>query len=245
MHHSVSTPSSLASVQRAWRASVLVKLSVTKDHTSAVKTIRSNAWSVSLVAKVVILFYCLFLYFTESRISSVLQRLKCGAFEIFKLLELPLCSKAATNFPMSRQKNMKRRMPRFKRIIKITLHFGIKTEYRSSRLQSNRPFNHPTGYWRTTWNSYFQHGSLLCGDSLSLHRGSPFTTKDQDNDSYSRNCAVEAKGAWWYWGCRHSNLNGLYHHGQHSNADGVYWYHWKGHRYSAKRAEMKIRPVKF
>ncbi|XP_067017148.1 microfibril-associated glycoprotein 4-like isoform X2 [Acropora muricata] len=86
------------------------------------------------------------------------------------------------------------------------------------------------------------------GDSLSSHRGYPFTTKDQDNDGYSsRNCAVWFKGAWWYHsGCHHSNLNGVYHHGKHSShADGVNWYHWKGFNYSAKRAEMKIRPVKF
>jgi len=85
------------------------------------------------------------------------------------------------------------------------------------------------------------------GDSLSGHRGYPFTTKDQDNDSSSgSNCAVSFKGAWWYTSCHASNLNGVYHHGAHSSyADGVNWYHWKGHKYSAKRAEMKIKPVKF
>ena len=88
--------------------------------------------------------------------------------------------------------------------------------------------------------------SGTAGDSLSLHRGYPFTTKDQDNDGWSKNCAVSFKGAWWYESCHHSNLNGLYHHGKHSSyADGVNWLHWKGYYYSAKRAEMKFRPVKF
>jgi len=94
-------------------------------------------------------------------------------------------------------------------------------------------------------NSHFLF-SGTAGDALSYHRGYPFTTKDQDNDSWGGNCAVGNKGAWWYKSCHHSNLNGLYHHGKHSSyADGVNWYHWKGHYYSAKRAEMKIRPVKF
>ena len=85
------------------------------------------------------------------------------------------------------------------------------------------------------------------GDSFSGHRGQPFTTKDQDNDSASKeNCARSFKGAWWYPSCHSSNLNGLYHHGSHSSdADGVNWHAWKGHYYSAKRAEMKIRPVNF
>jgi len=87
--------------------------------------------------------------------------------------------------------------------------------------------------------------SGTAGDSLSGHRGHPFTTKDQDNDSHkSTNCAVSHKGAWWYTSCHSSNLNGLYYHGQHSSyADGVNWAAWKGYKYSAKRAEMKIRPV--
>ena len=82
------------------------------------------------------------------------------------------------------------------------------------------------------------------GDSLSLHRGMPFSTKDRDNDKSGENCAAEYKGAWWYEYCHHSNLNGQYLKGQHSSlADGVNWYHWKGYYYSVKRAEMKIKPV--
>ena len=82
-------------------------------------------------------------------------------------------------------------------------------------------------------------------DSLSMHSGYPFTTKDQDNDSLYGNCAVTYKGAWWYTACHASNLNGLYHQGgpHSSHADGINWVLWKGHHYSMKRAEMKIRPV--
>ena len=84
------------------------------------------------------------------------------------------------------------------------------------------------------------------GDSLARHRGYPFSTKDRDNDSGTVNCAARFKGAWWYDDCHQSNLNGLYHRGRHSsNADGVNWYYWKGYYYSAKRAEMKLKPFNF
>ena len=70
-----------------------------------------------------------------------------------------------------------------------------------------------------------------------------FSTKDQDNDEASSSCAVQYKGAWWYKACHGSNLNGQYHGGQHDSiADGVNWYAFRGHKYSLKRAEMKIRP---
>ena len=84
------------------------------------------------------------------------------------------------------------------------------------------------------------------GDSLTEHRDMPFSTRDQDNDNFISNCAIKYKGAWWYNNCHHSNLNGLYLRGSHSTyADGVNWFHWKGHYYSLKRTEMKIRPVDF
>ena len=85
------------------------------------------------------------------------------------------------------------------------------------------------------------------GDSLAVHRGMPFTTKDQDNDHHGDyNCAIKYEGAWWYERCHRSNLNGLYLRGQHSSfANGVNWKHWKGQHYSLKRTEMKIRPVDF
>ena len=84
------------------------------------------------------------------------------------------------------------------------------------------------------------------GDSFSFQRGAPFSTKDQDNDPDKRHCAVTFKGGWWYSLCRQANLNGLYQPGPHSShADGINWYHWKGDYYSARRSEMKIRPVDF
>ncbi|CAH3142167.1 unnamed protein product [Porites lobata] len=88
--------------------------------------------------------------------------------------------------------------------------------------------------------------SGTAGDSLTYHRGHPFSTKDQDNDNWSKHCAQNFKGAWWHDSCLYSNLNGPYHHGKISTSYiGVIWYHWKGADYSLKRAEMKIRPEKF
>ncbi|XP_053551647.1 ficolin-1 [Bombina bombina] len=82
------------------------------------------------------------------------------------------------------------------------------------------------------------------GDSLSSHKNKPFSTKDQDNDLHPNSCAEIYKGAWWYGACHSSNLNALYHLGQHSsNADGINWRTGKGINYSYKWSEMKIRPV--
>ena len=69
-----------------------------------------------------------------------------------------------------------------------------------------------------------------------------FSTKDQDNDRLSSSCAVKYKGAWWYNGCHGSNLNGQYLGGPHvTYADGINWEAFRGHYYSLKHSEMKLR----
>uniref|UniRef100_A0A8C2MF85 Ficolin A n=1 Tax=Cricetulus griseus TaxID=10029 RepID=A0A8C2MF85_CRIGR len=81
------------------------------------------------------------------------------------------------------------------------------------------------------------------GDSLTGHSNRSFTTHDQDNDTNSQNnCAILFHGAWWYHSCHQSNLNRRYLRGSHdSYADGINWLTGRGHRYSYKVAEMKIR----
>ncbi|XP_019632898.1 PREDICTED: fibrinogen C domain-containing protein 1-A-like [Branchiostoma belcheri] len=87
--------------------------------------------------------------------------------------------------------------------------------------------------------------SGTAGDSLTKHNGEQFSTRDRDNDdSASGSCARAAKGAWWFYNCLRSNLNGQYHLGTHESlGDGVHWVAWKGGNNSLKRTEMKIRPA--
>ena len=72
-----------------------------------------------------------------------------------------------------------------------------------------------------------------------------FSTKDQDNDmDSSSSCSQTYKGAWWYEICHYANLNGLYLDGEFDEfATGVTWYPWRGHYFSLKTTEMKLRPV--
>ncbi len=73
--------------------------------------------------------------------------------------------------------------------------------------------------------------------------GLKFTTKDNDQDPYDGNCAVNYHAAFWYRSCHYANLNGIYYSSEQTpaNPKGVVWYHWKGYEVSLKRSEMKLR----
>ncbi|XP_048849663.1 angiopoietin-2b [Brienomyrus brachyistius] len=86
------------------------------------------------------------------------------------------------------------------------------------------------------------------GRSSSLApSGTPFSTKDRDNDRCSCKCAQMASGGWWFDACGPSNLNGVYYGGK-SNVlrfNGIKWYYWKGLHLMARATAMMVRPARF
>ena len=96
-----------------------------------------------------------------------------------------------------------------------------------------------SSYYRLT----IGRNSGTAGDSLRHNNNAAFSTKDSDNDNYSRDCANQRKGGWWYNICSESNLNGLYLGPTGTGDDkGNVWNYFKGHQ-SLKRTEMKMRRV--
>ncbi|XP_076805215.1 microfibril-associated glycoprotein 4-like isoform X1 [Clavelina lepadiformis] len=82
------------------------------------------------------------------------------------------------------------------------------------------------------------------GDSLTYHNGRPFSTEDNDNDSYDDvNCATDRGGSqgWWFGGCALSFLNGVWMRQSSGFTHGIIWHHWKGNREPLKETKMKLR----
>ncbi|EDV98332.1 GH22728 [Drosophila grimshawi] len=64
------------------------------------------------------------------------------------------------------------------------------------------------------------------GDSLRVHVGQKFSTRDRDNDTDDNgSCAEMFTGAWWYYRCHHSNLMGTYN--ETTFGKGIIWEHFK------------------
>lgn len=78
------------------------------------------------------------------------------------------------------------------------------------------------------------------GDSLAAtHNGMKFSTKDQDNDVNSSNCAIVYTGGWWYRKCHASNLNGQYLVNSKDHKGIQWWSTWK--KDTLKFTEIKVR----
>ena len=88
---------------------------------------------------------------------------------------------------------------------------------------------------------------ITTGDSLGFQSGMQFSTYDQDHDTNNdKSCAELYPSGWWFHACHHTDLNGLYLHNEphpHALAKGVTWREWRGHAFSMKKSEMKMRPV--
>jgi len=88
-------------------------------------------------------------------------------------------------------------------------------------------------------NSYFGDA----GDSLEYEHQMKFSTKDKDQDLWSKNCAQEFTGAFWYKDCSQVQINGQYLKGPNDQPrKGITWYTFRGHEYSLKTSQMKFRP---
>jgi hypothetical protein len=63
-----------------------------------------------------------------------------------------------------------------------------------------------------------------------------FSTFDRDNDKNEQSCAARYHGAWWYYDCYRSHLNGLY---SEKSDKGIGWHNWIASR--SKTVEMIFR----
>ena len=68
---------------------------------------------------------------------------------------------------------------------------------------------------------------LQSWDSLSAQNQMKFTTKDNDNDTWGKNCAAHYGNGWWFSACLASNLNGVYYKKPQKTNNGITWVHWQ------------------
>lgn len=83
------------------------------------------------------------------------------------------------------------------------------------------------------------HGNA--GDSFLYHNGSHFSTAYPELEIPNHQCSRYYKGAWWFYDCYRSHLNGPWFRNRTVRPDfGIIWKSWKGWNNTLERAEMKI-----
>lgn len=82
------------------------------------------------------------------------------------------------------------------------------------------------------------------GNSLHFSKGMEFSTRDNDNDRDSGNCAAKLKSGGWFKSgvCTRFNIFGTYHSTPVSRPNkGMFWATFRDTRYSLATMEMKVR----
>ncbi|XP_078491410.1 techylectin-5B-like [Ciona intestinalis] len=89
-------------------------------------------------------------------------------------------------------------------------------------------------------NATADHRCTHTADSMAWVNGKRFSTKDISLGT----CPSTRKGGWWYSGCSHSSLNGLYDPCK-IGVQYAYWRNWSpsGRLEGLRFTEMKIRPA--
>ncbi|XP_063415999.1 fibrinogen-like protein 1 [Mytilus trossulus] len=86
------------------------------------------------------------------------------------------------------------------------------------------------------------------GDALApTHNGMRFTTSDQDNDNWNKNCALHGKkvGGWWFNACDSACFTLSYANNKKglTGENVIQWSTWKDSQFSLKYAVMMIRRI--
>lgn len=79
------------------------------------------------------------------------------------------------------------------------------------------------------------------GDSLNYHNRMRFSTRDNDQDEHSENCAVKRQGGFWYNSCSSANVNGAYGSDLTGAAAANEWERWAGQQVPLKATKMMLR----
>ncbi|XP_033728924.1 ficolin-2-like [Pecten maximus] len=77
-------------------------------------------------------------------------------------------------------------------------------------------------------------------DALKYHNNRCFTTFDNVNSGFSRDCTTDAHGAWWYGACLDSNLFGMYKQEDDYNAMVWEYFYSTDTRYTAVRTVVMM-----